>query len=293
MSVAPIVKDSDDTGLWDSLFDAEEKAAFAELRTAGGPGSGRYPKGSGKNPQAGMSQTWRASGQKKDGAELAIQGDVSPEMVQKVFGLYHPFDASFHLTEIAESMVESVPGEVEVTWRQAKSGRDAIFMKATRGDGLELLRTFSREDGGELQVRHDVFQVPTSEQGSGLAKQVLADSYDIYTDLGVDQIKTHANLNVGGYAWAKFGFKTDDPESLARQISQRASSLPNAVLVEVADIISAHRSDPKLPWYIAGITHGEDQIGKKLLLGTEWDGVLDMHDKESVSRFKHYVKGKS
>jgi hypothetical protein len=50
----------------------------------------------------------------------------------------------------------------------------------------------------------------------------------------------------------------------------------------------ANSSDPKALWQIA-----DSKYGKQLLLGTDWSGALDLHDKETMDRFNAYVgKGK-
>ena len=273
-----------------SGVDQESESFSDPLRDLGGPGSGRYPKGSGRNPQAGMPQSWTAGAVKPDGNKLRVTGKVSPKMAQKVFGLDKPSEASAHMTMVAAGMIEHIPGEVTVEWTQATSGRNAIFMKVTSEDGLELNRTFSRRDDGSLVVHHEVFRIPMSAQGSGLAKTVLADSYDTYMNIGVDRIETHANLDVGGYAWARFGFKADDPADLANQLMERAREMPPRLASRVKKIIETHAYDPNLPWIVAGITDGDDKVGKGLLLDSEWDGTLDLSDVESTRRFEYYVK---
>ena len=51
----------------------------------------------------------------------------------------------------------------------------------------------------------------------------------------------------------------------------------------------AQSDDPKAQWLIA-----DSKFGKDLLLGTDWYGAIDFHDKETMDRFHAYVgKGKS
>jgi hypothetical protein len=266
-----------------------------DIRTAGGPNSGRYKKGSGQNPQAG--KLWASSLAKKDGAKFTIEGQVSDETIQEVFD--DPAMTSAHLEKVALGMIGSIPGEVHVKWREGTIGDDTVIeITATRQDGLNLKRTFSRQPDGSLMVYHNSFHVPKKDskgallQGTGLAKNVLADSFETYQQLGVDKIQTYANKDVGGYAWAKFGFKASDPRELEKQLVKKIRSLPIAHRTEAMVILAEHRNDPKLPWYIAGIHAGDVPVGKNLLLGTEWAGTLDMSDQESVDRFKHYVKDK-
>ena len=43
-------------------------------------------------------------------------------------------------------------------------------------------------------------------------------------------------------------------------------------------------NDPKAIWLIA-----DSQYGKDLLLGSDWNGFIDLHDKETMARFDAYV----
>ena len=54
-------------------------------------------------------------------------------------------------------------------------------------------------------------------------------------------------------------------------------------------IIQAHRTDPKLPWHIAGMVSGERKVGKELLLHQKWEGTLHMDAPEERDKFDRYV----
>jgi hypothetical protein len=49
----------------------------------------------------------------------------------------------------------------------------------------------------------------------------------------------------------------------------------------------ADDSDPKALWVIADSEHGKD-----VLLNSDWFGVLDLHDSETMARFNAYVNKK-
>ncbi|WP_456679494.1 hypothetical protein [Bradyrhizobium sp. S3.7.6] len=42
-----------------------------------------------------------------------------------------------------------------------------------------------------------------------LGKKMLAGNIELYQKLGVERVKVHANIDVGGYAWAKYGYVPD------------------------------------------------------------------------------------
>jgi hypothetical protein len=50
------------------------------------------------------------------------------------------------------------------------------------------------------------FSITGSQTGRNLGKQMLAANVALYQKLGLDRVKVHANIDVGGYAWAKYGY---------------------------------------------------------------------------------------
>lgn len=88
--------------------------------------------------------------------------------------------------------------------------------------GSHITRTFSMKDG-ELHVHHDYFTAGAT--GDGLAKQLYQGSLPIYDEIGVQSISTLADIDVGSYAWARFGFQPDSPRSVSRSVTERAERM--------------------------------------------------------------------
>ena len=77
---------------------------------------------------------------------------------------------------------------------------------------LFMRQTKKMPDGNqksELIVRHEIFDLPNSIKGGGLAAEVTRSSLAEYDELGVDAITLSANIDVGGYAWASYGYGWD------------------------------------------------------------------------------------
>ncbi|MDQ7814315.1 MAG: hypothetical protein RDU25_00705 [Patescibacteria group bacterium] len=61
-------------------------------------------------------------------------------------------------------------------------------------------------------VKHAVFKLPDNMKSNGIAAKVLESCLAGYRDSDIDTIKLHANIDVGGYAWASYGFDWDEDE---------------------------------------------------------------------------------
>jgi hypothetical protein len=50
------------------------------------------------------------------------------------------------------------------------------------------------------------FRLTSATQGHNLGKQLLAANVATYQKLGIERVNVHANIDVGGYAWARYGY---------------------------------------------------------------------------------------
>ena len=66
------------------------------------------------------------------------------------------------------------------------------------------------------------FELNSSKQHSDIGKKVLAGNIATYEALGIDKVSVHANIDVGGYAWAKYGYvpTKDDWDDLSRRFAR-------------------------------------------------------------------------
>lgn len=227
--------------------------------------------------------------QKLDGGAITVSGfNAKTAVATAVLGDRHD------PAHLAGAMLQSVTGDLTVTVRTEPGGyRPAsVSIRATDGAGLNITRDFYRHPNGDLTVHHSYFEIPEDRQGQGLAKSVLKDSMTQYEGMGLKSIDMLANLDVGGYAWAKFGYKAASPARMAHTMEYKLEehNFTDHQREAIRTVINEHRNDPKLPWHLAGLTDGSNTIGKTLMLNTNWDAKFDLDDHESVKRFKAYVK---
>jgi hypothetical protein len=172
--------------------------------------------------------------------------------------------------------------------------------------GTTIARSF-RKVGGKFAVHHDYFQTPTT--GTGAAKNVLRCSMGVYKTLGVDLLDVNANIDVGSYTWANFGFVPENWPNTKREILSRLDILKSGRYSystdsagnvacrplsakdhqKVVNLLSS--DDPKTLWAFVDLEVGGRKIGKEIMIGRDhqWNGVMDLTSRDTMARFDHYV----
>lgn len=178
----------------------------------------------------------------------------------------------------------------------------AIMVKRP-GDGVSMFRALQISEGGTKDILHSSFIIPAGQQGKGIAKAMLKEQMAMYRKIGVENVELTANISVGGYAWARYGFAPDSAQTLGRikkTIETNVSGL--GLKQNIQDEITAilDRNDPELLWDIADIRtpitidlpDGARQtlpLGRHLLLGSNWHGILSLDDAAAMKRFDSYI----
>ena len=165
----------------------------------------------------------------------------------------------------------------------------------------------------EKVAEHRFFTLETGKGGKGFGKELLKGHLPLYKKLGIKKVRVHANIDVGGYAWARYGFVPDAGEQtnfIRGQVGSRASDLLSEVedpiafygesmAKELSALSLANWTDPTKIRSIAALKgkvpksyfngFGGDTIGKALLLGSDWEGELDLTDPVSLKTFQKYL----
>jgi hypothetical protein len=89
-------------------------------------------------------------------------------------------------------------------------------------DGAKV-GTFSRMmDLQKKEAKSAYFSLDRSVRKQDIGKNLMAGNVETYKDLGIEKVKVFANIDVGGYAWAKYGYV---PEATAwASLSSRIES---------------------------------------------------------------------
>jgi len=179
-----------------------------------------------------------------------------------------------------------------LTGGREKAGRLTEFVVEGKNDFV-VSRKFSYDAGGVPRaVDHSLFRVPPKLRGKG-AKEFLDDTVSSYAQMGFRKIDVEANIDVGGYAWLRYGFKPNRGQFNIQSLLSRAEGLdvPDAKFKLIARMIRERRFNALADMDEVVTLDGKKMsIGKHLFLRSYWEGSLDLTDADAMARFHAYVR---
>jgi hypothetical protein len=177
---------------------------------------------------------------------------------------------------------------------------NTLTFRTNFNGGGSMTREINFQTG---EVDHAYLVIPKEQRKAG--KSILASQIATYQKLGLKAVQVHANIDVGAYAWAKYGFvpKQSSWDELRRDLGHRLAAIERGSSTVKKEDIAAMKgllakSDPKTIWKV--VDHkGTVQVGGKdttiakvLMTGPaapHWYGKLDLGNKEVMNRFHSYV----
>ena len=146
----------------------------------------------------------------------------------------------------------------------------------------------------------DFVSVHPEDQGVG--RKLITSFVDLVKDSGGSTIGLLANIDVGAYAWAKYGFL---PVSNAAWLGLKnrirstyervveGGSIKSLVSPQTARVIDQilDSDDPRLIRVLSDLSEPINgrKVGALLLTGNSWEAVLDLFDTESMNRYRNYI----
>jgi hypothetical protein len=162
--------------------------------------------------------------------------------------------------------------------------------------GFNMSRSF---DPSSKTVDHSFFKVDKALRDDGVGMKMLSNLLPIYEKNGYKAIEVHANIDIGGYVWARCGFKLNTADRIndfSRVVERRAAreGLTSYLqgIPKNADMARAV-ANLKMKDKDGNVVNGADgkpiSIGKKLLLDTDWYGRVDLTDKTNRKQYHDYI----
>ena len=125
-------------------------------------------------------------------------------------------------------------------------------------------------------IEHSSLELTPGMQGQGFATRFNAHAEAGYRRAGIEQITLDANLDVGGYAWARAGYDFANEASRISVVSHAesmAAFYPPDVQRAIERVVRNPNSTP-IEFAMIGHTPGATTWpGKEIMLGAGWDGV--------------------
>ncbi|MEK9152875.1 MAG: hypothetical protein AAB692_05930 [Patescibacteria group bacterium] len=95
------------------------------------------------------------------------------------------------------------------------------------GDAAIIARLFTREvetdkEGNprvKKSVHHDLFKLPSRLKANGMAADITRDSLPEYDRQGLNEINLNADIDMGSYAWAAYGYGWDKKEMASHSMA--------------------------------------------------------------------------
>jgi len=188
--------------------------------------------------------------------------------------------------------------DVEVTSASAGYGVLAFEGKirdpATGRAVGKFERAISRDADGKMYAKHELLEIQRKYQGSGFQAEFNGNLIDWYKRSGLSYVKVGANIDIGGYTWARAGYDFADTGSALGLISglhDRLAEMQGGP-VHALEWLDADHNVPAYRWGGPVVFEGKPawtkaqlrkafkgasdaEIQRQLQIGNDWLASLD------------------
>lgn len=217
------------------------------------------------------------------GFKSIVESDVYNESAMSGFNVLQ-FDKKF------ESICDELGYRINVK-QISKTPGQITLRYCTEGEAenrIELERNFGRKkfkDGEEIPVvYHKLFTLPKKEQGHGISKRLFRDLFEQYEKCGIKKVYLHANIDVGGYCWAKYGCLGE--KRFVKSSIKNALSMEKITVEEFNDAMKYVDSCGDL---VPMQNLAYKSYGKRMLLESSWYGEFDLSNVNQMKYLHDYI----
>lgn len=215
------------------------------------------------DPSANVSRKTKLAGEMLDDLD---DSDVRQD-VHRVFG------GTYAGLEVRVGRLDGDEGGMEVAF----TIHDATGAEVGKGR-----RVVARDESGNLYAQHKLLELGPSVRGQGFATEFNAALEDWYRESGVERIELHADIDVGGFAWARQGYDWRDGRVPDKIRSLVESLAPKRYDRTDFDMVDAEDLSPQTREHL-GVPDGGVVVygpGGRLVgaFETRYDGLLGMDE---------------
>jgi hypothetical protein len=128
--------------------------------------------------------------------------------------------------EFKKDFLGGLPASMSISYDDRE---DAITImgKLEDANGARIGEYTRTIDFDDKTAHSDYFVLNSSERSGGIGKQLLASNVATYQKMDIDTVGVHANIDVGGYAWARYGYVPTQGSwrSLSSEIEDKINEL--------------------------------------------------------------------
>lgn len=157
------------------------------------------------------------------------------------------------------------------------------FSLITRGFSMNRKVSYGSKGNS---VYHDYLRLPKEVQGGGLTKRMFQKLYKQYKAGGITKINVTANIDVGGYAWARYGFSATNRSEVSKIINASKNKEFKKIAKRKLNYHYGKHGDG-VPFPMLRLT--KIKGGKEALLNTWWSGTIDLKNKKELEWFVNYL----
>lgn len=221
---------------------------------------------------------------KSKGWKITFGADTDSLTEEELRERYRKIMGEFDLQEYDNEITEALKKEGIKTHMKVLNLREKtanIWMNSEDKKTAINRGIYYDEDTGERTVSHQTLLIEESHQGKGLSRELLQAMYKQYQKAGIKEILLTANITVGGYAWARYGFHVAREEIGNVTVAHNVKEFK-----QITD--NYFKENPEAQSFPMRLI-ADTPEGKRMLMGSAWDGFLDLTDKAAVKTFENYI----
>jgi predicted ABC-type ATPase len=181
---------------------------FAEGGGEGGGGeSGGSTKPAGEKPaggKGGKAKVSKVSDFDKKGVRVDHDTTINPAKAEKFLKTWNE-SVGQAPEEFKHDFLGGMKGTMNIDYRE--SNEQMTVSGRLQDENGKDIGEYQRDlKIGDNKAYSAYFVMKSSERGGGVGKQLLAANVAMYEKMGFDKVEVSANIDVGGYAWAKYGY---------------------------------------------------------------------------------------
>lgn len=206
------------------------------------------------------------------------------------YDIRNPNEYSEAFVKILEKITDSMPDAEEVFIRSTSMFDDGSFsvrMVVKDKNGVKIAYIERDVYIKASYIKLELFALDQSLQGKGIAKKLHSMQLDFVKKYKINEYKVNANIDVGGYAWLKYGMVPDDPDRLLNRII-KSRKLDSSIRAKVKQDIEGLSPSKRIAYLRENLS-----LFKPALLRADWFGGLNLkEDTEGLRMLEEYISSK-